>query len=247
MQGILYGIGVGPGDPKLLTIKALEVMQGCAVIAIAVSDPDYALTIQEKKPMEEERYLEKCVAYQIAKQVFPEIVKKKKCYLPMPMTKESGLLNRCHEVAADMVGQELEKGRDVAFLTLGDPTIYSTYLYVHKRIQERGYQTQIIPGIPSFCAAAARMGMGLVENREELHIIPASYDIQDSLQLFGTKVFMKAGTKLEQVKEELKKRNLQVTMVENCGMVNEKSYHQVEDIPEQAGYYSLLIVKEETK
>ena len=75
-------------------------------------------------------------------------------------------------------------------------------------------------------------------------MIPASYGIEKSLDLLGTKVLMKSGRKLPEVKQILKERNVEVKMVENCGMKNEKVYSSVDDIPEDAGYYSLLIVKE---
>ena len=142
------------------------------------------------------------------------------------------------------VEKYLKEGKNVAFLTLGDPTVYSTYLYIHKRIQDRGYEVEIVSGITSFCAVAARLNIGLVEKAEPLHVIPASYQIEDALKLPGTKVLMKAGKKMAMVKEELQKRNERAVMIENCGMENEKIYRSVEEIPEDAGYYSLIIAKE---
>jgi len=162
----------------------------------------------------------------------------------MPMTKDRELLEKSHEEAADRVEECLQKGQNVVFLTLGDPTVYSTYLYVHKRIAQRGYRTELISGITSFCAVAAKLNIGLVEKAEELHVIPASYQIEDALKLPGTKVLMKAGRKIGQVKELLKKAGMQAMMIENCGMENEKIYQTVDEIPENAGYYSLIIVKE---
>ena len=75
------------------------------------------------------------------------------------MTKDRAVLEDNHNKAADAVESYLKKGKNVVFLTLGDPTIYSTYLYVHKRILERGYQAEIVSGITSFCAVAARLNM----------------------------------------------------------------------------------------
>ena len=122
--------------------------------------------------------------------------------------------------------------------------MYSTYLYVHKKIQSWGYEVEIVSGITSFCAVAARMNMGLVEKAEPLHVIPASYQIEEALKLPGTKVLMKAGKKLGEVKEQLLSMGAQGVMIENCGMENEKIYHTIEEIPENAGYYSLTIIKE---
>ena len=95
-----------------------------------------------------------------------------------------------------------------------------------------------------FCAAAARLDQSLVENQEELHVIPASYEIEEGLKMAGTKVLMKAGRKIPYVKQVIKEQNLNLTMVENCGMENETIYHSAEEIPDEASYYSLFIVKE---
>ena len=88
------------------------------------------------------------------------------------------------------------------------------------------------------------MDIPLVENRQELHVLPASYDIEESLNLPGTKVLMKAGRKMGEVKRLLTEKGMDAVMVENCGMKNEKIYSGAQEIPEQAGYYSLLVVKE---
>jgi len=86
--------------------------------------------------------------------------------------------------------------------------------------------------------------MGLVEKAEPLHVIPASYPVEEALRLSGTKVLMKAGKKMGRVKEELLKLDAEVTMIENCGMEGEACYRSAREIPEEAGYYSLIIVKD---
>lgn len=224
MKGKLYGIGVGPGDPELLTLKALRVIKEADVIAVP-----------GEKPTE-------TVAYKIVEGAYPELADKTLLPVHMPMTKDPELLERHHQEGTSLIQKELEEGRTVAFLTLGDPTVYSTYIYVHKRIKEMGYETEIISGITSFCAVAAKLNTGLVEKADMLHIIPASYQIEDALKLPGTKVFMKAGKKLKTVKEEILVSGEQGMMVENCGMPDEKIYTKLEDIPDTAGYYSLIIV-----
>lgn len=86
------------------------------------------------------------------------------------------------------------RAKTVVFLTLGDPTIYSTYWYVHKRVAARGYAAELVPGVPSFCAAAAAMGRALCEDGEMLHIIPATHGrAEEGLALSGSKVLMKTG------------------------------------------------------
>ena len=226
MFGKLYGVGVGPGDPELLTIKAVRIIKEADVLAV---------------PGEQK---EGSVAYRIAKQAINEIDKKEIISIPMPMTKDEKRLEESHKKGAEEIINYLEMGKTVAFLTLGDPTIYSTYIYLHKRIKESGYETEIISGIPSFCAVAAKLNQGLVEKNEQLHVIPSSYDIEDTITLSGTKVLMKSGKKMSTVIEYLKTKDFQVSMVENCGMEDEKIYRSLDEIKDDVGYYSLIIVKE---
>lgn len=225
MAGTMYGIGVGPGDPELMTLKAAKRIRELNVIAI---------------PHKEK---ELCTAYQIARQAVPEIEEKECIYLPMPMTKDKKVLEESHDLAARAVMEHLDRGEDVGFITLGDVSIYSTCSYLLDRLWKEGYATRLECGIPSFCAAAARLGVPLVSGAEELHIIPASYQVKDALKLSGVKVLMKVGRQMEAVKEEIRKCRASAVMVENCGMQSERIYHSLDEIPEDAGYYSLLIVR----
>ena len=127
------------------------------------------------------------------------------------------MLRSSHRAAADRIEQVLDQGRDVAFLTLGDPTVYATYIYVHQLVVQDGYQASIVSGVPSFCAAAARLGISLAERSQMLHIVPSSHGIQEALKLPGVKVLMKAGSKMEQVRKDLIEADMEVAMVENCG------------------------------
>lgn len=226
MAGILYGLGIGPGDPELLTLKAVRLIQENEVIALPGKNP------------------QETVAYRIAVQAVPQLRQKELISVEMPMTKDMQRLEESHQEAATRLEAYLKQGKNVVFLTLGDPTVYSTYLYVHSRLLKKGYQAEIVSGITSFCAVAARLNTGLVEKAEELHVIPASYQIQEALDMPGTKVLMKAGRQMAKVKELLKERGFEAMMVENCGMENEKVYRSLDEIPDDAGYYSLIIVKE---
>jgi len=225
MAGKLYGIGVGPGDGELLTLKAARLMKECDIIAVPADNKD------------------NCTAYLIAVQAVPELECKKILPVIMPMTKDKEILNLSHEKGAADIIELLDNEKKVGFLTLGDPTVYSTYMYIHNRVKARGYETEIINGIPSFCAVAATLGISLAENKEQLHIFPASYELTDAFALQGTKIFMKMGKKLSEVKRKIKDAGLHAYMVENCGMENEKIYHNIEEFPEDAGYYSLIIIK----
>lgn len=229
MSGILYGVGVGPGDPELLTLKALRILRESDVIAI---------------PAETK---ESCAAYAIALGACPELEQKELLTVPMPMTKDPSALERSHEDAANAIALSLDRGRQVAFLTLGDPTVYSTYLYVHRKIAGRGYETAIISGIPSFCAAAARLGQGLAEKKQPLHILPGTYHGGDSKEitaLRGTKVLMKTGKNMEAVRRSILESGQEAVLVENCGMPGERVYRGADSFPDNASYYSLIIVKE---
>lgn len=229
MKGTLYGVGIGPGDPELLTLKALRLIQENTVIAVPGKE------------------VENSVAYQIVKGAYPQLDEKTLVGVEMPMTKDSKKLEEHHEKAADLIESYLRRGESVVFLTLGDPTVYATYLYVHKKIRDRGYETEFISGIPSFCAAAARLQMGLVETTQELHVIPATYqekNLEELLKLSGTKVLMKNGKRLEEVREAVMQSGQKAVMIENCGMPEEKVYLSAEEMPKEAGYYTVVIVKE---
>ena len=177
----------------------------------------------------------------------PELDQKACLSLAVPMTKDRTVLNAAYEQAADLVEEQLKAGKDVACLTLGDPTIYSTYIYLHRIIKARGYETQIISGVPSFCAASARLGDSLADRSEQLHIVPSAYGVEETLSLSGTKVLMKAASKMDTVKKTLLEQKAGAVMVENCGMENEMIFRGTEQIPDQAGYYSIIVVKEQQK
>ena len=226
MAGVLYGVGVGPGDPEYMTLKAVRLIRENEVIAVP-------------GPVAEET-----VAYKIAVQAAPELADKELVPILMPMTHDRAVMEQNHDEAADTVEGYLKAGKNVVFLTLGDPTVYSTYMYVQKRIEERGYHTELVSGITSFCAAAARANISLVEWSEQLHVLPAVHKLDSELDLPGNYVLMKSGKKMGQVKEILRSSGRDVVMVENCGMDTKKVYHSVDEIPDDAGYYSLIIAKE---
>ena len=251
MRGTLYGVGTGPGDSELMTLKAVRIIKKCQVIAIPVSDSrlsePFLEEFKKRKQKGESRYyeyLKNCVAYQIALPNIPEMEQKDILYVPMPMMKEKEKLKQLHDLGAKRIEELLKNQKQVAFLTLGDPTVYSTYLYLHKRILNQGLQAEIISGVPSFCASAARLNIGLVENKQQLHVIPASYGIEEAICLPGTKILMKAGKKMKEVKETVRKYHQEIEMVENCGMEGERLYTSIDQVPEESSYYSLIIIKD---
>ena len=134
MRGTFTGIGVGPGDPELLTLKAVRLIRECHVAAVPVSDPGLAGPVcEEAESLSSDSscaaYLEKCAAYQIALRAVPELASKPKLFLPMPMIKDKAVLKEIHDRDASAAAELLDGGRDIVFLTLGDPTVYSTCMY----------------------------------------------------------------------------------------------------------------------
>ncbi|MCI8959378.1 MAG: precorrin-2 C(20)-methyltransferase [Lachnospiraceae bacterium] len=226
MAGKLYGIGVGPGDPELLTLKAVRVIRECGVILV---------------PGEDYR---QSVAYRIARQAVPELDGKLVAGVPVPMTRDQAERDAAHRQTAAYVMDLLDRGEQVGFLNLGDVTVYASCLYIHRLVAKQGYETELVSGVPSFCAAAARLGTGLAEDGQQLHILPQPEQIREGLKLPGTKVIMKMGRNMGQVKQWLKESGHQVHMVERCGMPGERLYGSADAIREDASYYSLLIVRE---
>jgi len=226
MTGILYGVGVGPGDPELMTLKAVRLIKENDIIALPGAEP------------------KETAAYQIAAGAVPELADKQMISVYMPMTHDKEEQRKWHQKGAEIVEEYLREGKNVVYLTLGDPTVYSTFTYIQRIVEERGFQTQLISAVPSFCAAAARANMPLSIWNENIHIFPAMHNLEEDLPETGTCVLMKSGSKLKQVKEIIKKSGRDAVMVENCGMQKEQVYLHADEIPDTAGYYSLIIAKE---
>lgn len=228
MKGILYGVGVGPGDKRFLTLAAVDTLRNADIIAV----PD---TGGEKTAMN----------------IVAEFIGKKEIlYCNMPMTRDAERLKSGHNSSADAIIEKLDEGLNVAFITLGDPCIYSTYMYVHRIVLARGYKAEIISGVPSFCAAAAALNISLCDGADALHIIPASYEGADELlKIKGNKVLMKSGKSLGKVKETLKELGYENSskMVECCAMTNEKTYGSLSEVPDESSYFSIIIVKGDEK
>lgn len=222
-KGVIYGIGVGPGDPELLTLKAARLLRECDVVAIP----------QER---------EKCFALRIAEGAVPELSEKPVLELVMPMTRDKDARAKAQDAAAAALAAEVQEGRRVVFLTLGDPSVYSTWGYLLQRLSEAGCTAETVPGVPSFCAAAAALGVPLCEDREELHLLPGGAKAEEALKYPGTKVFMKG--QLPALLNAASELDQPLAGAENCGTGQEKLYHSLEEIPADAGYYTLIIAKE---
>lgn len=226
MTGKAYGVGVGPGDPELMTLKAIRLIKENDIIMVPGTD------------------VRKSVAFKIAVQAVPEIEKKELVPIDLPMLKDREALKKSHRDGAKLIESYLDRGKNVVFLTLGDSTVYCTFTYIQAYLKEDGYDTELVNGITSFTAAAAALNIPLSEWDEEIHIIPAAHSIIGSLELDGNYVLMKSGKRMKEVKDLLIKSGRKVSCVENCGMQDQKIYRSASEIPDESGYFSLIIAKE---
>lgn len=226
MRGTAYGVGVGPGDPELMTQKAVRLIRENDVIAVAGRDAKEA------------------VAYRIAAAVVPEIADKDLVPVYMPMVRDRELIEEEHRKGAALLESYLDQGRNVVYITLGDPSIYCTFSYLQEILMADGYQVELVPGITSFCAAAAALRTPLAKWDEPLHIVPAVHKTEDRLDQSGNYVLMKSASHMPEIKQLLRESGRKVSAVENCSMENEKIYRSADEIPDDAGYFSLIIAKE---
>jgi len=230
-KGTLYGVGVGPGDPELLTLKAVRVLGSVDVIFAAASTKnDYS------------------TAYSIAKPHLKDGVRIVR--LGFPMTKDQAALDAAWSENARLVAEVLDNGEDAAFLTLGDPLTYSTYGYLQRTLlaMNPDLRLRAVPGITSFHAAAARIGLVLCESKESLLITSGVADpdrLEKQLNTADNAVILKAYKNFEDIRALLTKLRLADTtvLVSRLGMDEESILMDIKDAPKQPHYFSLALVK----
>ena len=227
-KGKLIGIGVGPGDTELLTLKAAKVLKTVPVVFSPKSSKEKeSIALSIVKPVLEERKDYKRLM--VVEPIFPMIENKKE-------------LEKIWNSASEMIAQYLDSGRDVAFITLGDTSIFSTYSYVQKRLKGR-YEIETIPGITSFTACAATRNEALVEQNDILTIVPKiDKRVDEILEFSDSIVLMKASrntSRLESVIED-KNRPKEIYSVENCTHENEKI---IEGFSNEKPYLTTTIIK----
>ena len=227
-KGVCYGVGVGPGDPELITLKAVHILERCPVIAAPQTKSGEMLALDIVRGAVD---LE-------GKTILP---------LYFTMERDKALLHAAHERAADAIQARLDAGEDVAMPNLGDVSIYATWGYVMDIARERGCETVMVPGIPSFCAAASRLGTTLVSWGSPLHVIPVGREpLAPQLEQPGGKVLMKAGHSFPQIVEALRETGQldRAALVEDCGLPGERVCADLGRCPEDVGYFATVIVKE---
>ncbi len=226
MKGTAYGVGVGPGNPELMTLQAVRLIQENEIIAVPG------------------KVAKEAVAYKIAAGAVPEIAEKELVPIYFPMTRDRARMDEEHRKGAKTIEEYLDRGKNVVFLTLGDPTVYCTFSYLQHYLENDGYPVQLVSGVPSFCAAAAALNIPLTKWDEPMHIVPAAHKTEEELILPGTYVLMKSTSHMKDIKTLLRESGKDVQAVENCGMDNERIYRSVDDIPDDAAYFSLIIAKD---
>lgn len=223
--GTLYGVSVGPGDPELMTVKAVRVIQEADVVAV----PDAGRGVGAAQSIAA-NLLE-------GKEILP---------CPMPMTRDLAVIDQTHRAVADTLCAILDQGKSVAYLCLGDVSIYSSYGYLHQLVGERGYPTEVIPGVTSVSAAAARLGAILCEGNERLVIAP--FGDEDAAQLADgntTFAFLKPRRIDGDPRTWLAEHDLLegAQMVTKCGLPDEQVASDLAATDGEIGYLSVIIAR----
>ena len=207
-SGTFYGIGVGPGDPELLTVKAIEALKKIDVlIAPKTEKKSDSVALSIAQP-----YLKPSV----------EII-----YQTFPMVKDFAEETEVFKANTEEIMRELQGGRNVGFATLGDPMFYSTYIYIFRLLEPCGVKIVTIPGVPAFLAIAAQIGRPLAYGNDILTIIPATADLEainTALDHANATVLMKVYKNFPEVVDALKARGMieEAVLVSRCGLDDEK-------------------------
>ena len=235
----LIGIGVGPGDPELLTVKAVKAIHNADIIMCPASNkdrPSIALSV---------------VSSLIDKSKNQEIIK-----LIFPMTKDKDVLKQTWKRNAKIMAETVLTGKNVVYLTVGDPFLYSTWIYMHKDLKENYPEMDIsvIPGIVSIFTFAAKVGVSVAEGAEKVAIIPSCYDLSSVKEIAKhseSMIFLKDGRYFDQVIKVLKESGFPDDSIfaigQDLGTENEiirkMTLGEVNDETLTTKYFSILVVK----
>lgn len=237
MPGKLTVIGVGPGDPELLTLKGLRILKAASCIFVP-------------KGREEGSSLALSIVSSLLDLSGKEVVE---AYFPMKKTRgatgQDDLDAQWNKTVEDVLSR-LNSNIDVIFITIGDPTVYSTFYYLHERLLALNpdIKIEIIPGVSSIMASAARAGVYLGIADEQIAVLPANYmsNLGETLERFDTVVLMKVNKVFEQVRQKLDEMQLtgKAVYVARAGMEDEKIFHDLKEVTDRdLNYFSMVIVK----
>jgi precorrin-2/cobalt-factor-2 C20-methyltransferase len=231
--GKLYGVGVGPGATDLLTLRAVNVLNTVDVIAMP----------EARKGLES-------FAWRICSPVVEENSNQEKLRLLFPMTKDPSILRPAWNTAFEEIGKRLEKGKSVAFITQGDPSIFSTWSYLLDEAPERwpGIEIQIVPGVSSVNAIPAILKTPLVDGKERFAVFPATYGLEDLPSLldeFDSLILTKVGQVIPRLIEILEEKGL----LENATYVSYGTTERetiIEDLKaintDNCDYFSMVMI-----
>lgn len=226
-KGKLYGVSTGPGDPELMTVKAMNTIRKVQVIAAPRTKG------------------ENCMALDIVKGIM-DVSDKEIEYLDFAMKRDSGVLNSTHRQQADQLIAVLETGKDVAMLNIGDASLFGTWCYIRDLVAEAGFEVETIPGVTSFSAIAAVLEQSLTTMNEPLMVIPGSYsDMKTVFAVPGSKVLMKSFRQLGAVKEAIEEAGLidRASLVANCGLPTQRVYKDIRETEDNEGYFATILVR----
>lgn len=236
--GKLYGIGVGPGASDLVTLRAFNLLRSLPVLAVPRPNA-YSPSL----------------AYRIIEPHLLADSGQHHLFLTFPMTKDPEVLGPAWETAFRAIEAELEAGRDLGFVTQGDPFIYSTFIYVFESLKAK-YPTleiEVVPGVTSIAAVPMAAGVPLVDGQERLAVIPASYgteELRQILRSFDSIVLMKVASVMETVVNLLEEEDLL-----DCAYYVERATSDeqriVRDLRELRGnrciYFSMVVVSKKRR
>jgi precorrin-2/cobalt-factor-2 C20-methyltransferase len=235
----LTGIGVGPGEPDLLTVKAVKAIHNADIIMCPASNedrPSIALSV---------------VSSLIDKTKNQEIIK-----LIFPMTKDKAVLESTWKKNAKIMAEKVLSGKNVVYLTVGDPYLYSTWIYMHREIEVNHPELKInvIPGIVSMFTFASKVGVSIAEGAEKVAIIPSCYDLSTVKEIAKnaeSMIFLKDGRYFDQVIELLKEAGFPDNSIFAIGqdlgtdkeIIRKLTLGEVNDNTLTSKYFSILVVK----
>ena len=231
--GTLYGVGVGPGAPDLLTLRAVETLRGAAVLALPRSNDHGA-----------------SMAWRIAAPSVGAVPGQERLFFTFPMNKDPERLRPAIEAACAEISARLARGKSVAFATEGDPGLYSTFIYVRERVRARlpGVPIEIVPGVTSVTAVPAVLGTALADGQERVAILPGTCgvgDLEEVLARFDTTVLMKIGPEMPNVLAALERTGLvaKAAYVSRATMPEQRIVRDVRAVAEDRGdCFAMLIV-----